>query len=71
MDEVAELLVALLHSLFAAVGFDQHLQSIGLRLFCPNVGFPNLSTNRTGDLSESVLRCSIVVRVEIIVDSPS
>lgn len=42
-DEVAELLVALLHSLFALVGFDQHLQSVRFGFVCSDVRFPHLS----------------------------
>lgn len=42
-DEVAELLVALLHCLFALVGFDQHLQSVRFGFVCSDVRFPHLS----------------------------
>lgn len=48
-DEVAELLVALLHSLFAPVGFYQHLHSVHFGLVGAVVGFPNL--NRTNKIS--------------------
>ena len=43
LDEFAQLLVALLHSLFALVGFDQNLQSVHLRLVGSVVGFPHLT----------------------------
>lgn len=44
-DEVAQLLIALLHSLSAVVGFDQHLQRVSLGLICPVVGLPHLPTH--------------------------
>lgn len=61
LDEVAELLVALLHSLFAAIGFDQHVQSIRLDLVRPDICFPNLYTNKISDVCSSILRhCSVL-----------
>lgn len=42
-DEVAELLVALLHSLFALVGLEQDLLSVHFGLVCANFGLPHLN----------------------------
>lgn len=44
LDEVAQLVVALLHPLFAPVGFDQHLHSVHLGRVCTVVGLPHLTT---------------------------
>lgn len=65
-DEVAELLVALLHPLFAAVGFDQHLHSVRLGLVSAVVGLPHLTTNKitdvlTSTLSYATLRWSLTI----------
>lgn len=54
-DEVAELLVALLHPHFALVGFGQHLQRVRLGLVCADIGLPHLTANKISDLLASVL----------------
>ena len=60
-DEVAELLVTLLHPLSALVGFDQHLLSVHLGLVCTDTGFPHLNTSRIIALPASILSYSTSV----------
>lgn len=63
LDEVAQLVVALLHPLFALVGFDQHLHSVHLGRVCTVVGLPHLTTNIRQRLTHVHLELFYILRI--------